>query len=206
VRTTVVLCIAFVGLVLGLFWYSMSRPDHPDLEALSSRGVFVLPRPRELSPFELRDEEGEPFTRDDLEGQWQFVFFGFTHCPDICPVTMSVLAQAERKLMEAGETPFRGVLVTVDPERDDQQTLADYVHAFSDSFVGVRGDPAVLASFATELHAAFAPVPTDDGDYTVDHTGNIVVLNPKGHYHGFIKMPHDTDTIVDAYLAMRAEF
>lgn len=205
-RLTVVLSLAFVAIVLGMFFYSMTRPQTLSDEQLRNIGVFVLPTPREIAPFELMTHTGRPFTVEDLRGHWSFIFFGFTHCPDICPTSMALMAQAERQLeaelppQSAGQ--FQGVLVTVDPERDDQETLATYVQAFSDEFVGLRGDLPATAAFATQVNAAFAMVPANDGGYQVDHTANIVIVNPHGHYHGFARTPHNVDTIVQAFRSL----
>lgn len=203
-RLTVALSLAFVAVVLGMFYYSVTRTTTLSDEQLRNRGVFVLPTPREIAPFELTTHTGQPFTVAQLQGRWSFVFFGFTNCPDICPTSMSVLAQAERQLHEEavdGAERFQGILVTVDPERDDADTLAGYVQAFSTDFVGVRGDRAATAEFATQLNVAFMMVPGEP-DYQVDHTANIVIINPHGHYHGFARMPHQADTIVEAFRAL----
>jgi protein SCO1 len=204
-RLTVALSLAFVAIVLGMFFYSMTRPHILSDEQLRNIGVFVLPTPREIAPFELTTHTGRPFTVEDLKGHWSFIFFGFTNCPDICPTSMSVMAQAERQLeaeSPQSANPFQGVLVTVDPERDDQETLATYVQAFSEDFIGVRGDRPETAAFATQVNAAFAMMPASDGGYQVDHTANIVIVNPRGHYHGFARTPHNVDTIVEAFRSL----
>lgn len=205
-RRTVVLCLLFVAVVLGGFVYSVTRaPVLSDAE-LAERGVFLFPEPREIEPFQLTAHTGEPFTLEDLQGRWSFLFFGFTNCPDVCPTAMSVLGQARRRI--EAEYPevadeFQGVLVTVDPERDDRRTLARYVRAFSPDFVGVRGERAATAGLATNVNVVFAKVPADGGGYQVDHSANIVIVNPRGHYHGFAKRPHQADTIVAAFTALR---
>lgn len=207
VRLTVALCLVFIGVVVGLFVYSVTRAPVLTDEQLLEQGIFILPRPREIAPFELTDHTGAPFTLDDLQGRWSFLFFGFTNCPDVCPTAMSVLAQAEQRLREidpqAAER-FHGVLVSVDPERDDEAALAAYVGAFSPRFTGVRGSREQVAELGLQLNVAFAKVP--DGDsYQVDHTANMVIVNPRGHYHGFIKMPHQADKIVAAFQTLSTQ-
>ena len=101
-------------------------------------------------------------------------------------------------------------MVSVDPERDDVQTLATYVSAFSPRFVGLRGSRETLANLATQVSAAFSKVPNpgagEDVGYQVEHTGHIVIVNPKGHYHGFIKLPHVADTIVATFESLAGNF
>lgn len=210
VRTTVIASIAFVALVLGMFFYSMTRPPLLDIEALAEQGIVVLPTARPIAPFELTDQKGEPFDETDLKGRWSFLFFGFTSCPDVCPVALAALAQVQRQLAEDGDEAlrraFKVVLVTVDPERDDAQTLARYVAAFSSDFTGVRGSRDAIAAFARELNVAFMNVPLEGGGYSVDHTANIVVIDPEGRYHAFIKRPHDPDKILLGYRSMAASY
>lgn len=205
-RITVALCLAFVAVVLGMFVYSVTRPAGLTDEQLRERGVIVFPNPREIRPFQLTTHTGEPFTLEDLQGQWSFLFFGFTNCPDVCPTSMAALARARRELAEEhpeAVSGFQGILVSVDPERDDQQTLAQYVQAFSPTFIGVRGERAATAELATQVNVVFAQVPADDGGYQVDHSGNIVIVNPRGHYHAVARMPHEADTIVATFLTLQ---
>ncbi|MDH3642046.1 MAG: SCO family protein [Gammaproteobacteria bacterium] len=212
VAKTVLLCLALVAVVLGMFVYSVTRPALLSAAELRDRGVIILPRPREIAGFKLADTRDGAFTVEDLRGAWTFVFFGFTNCPDICPTSMSVLAQAERQLQGSdpeGAEDFHGVLVTVDPERDDLETLGDYVEVFSPRFVGVAGALDETAGFARQLNVGFGKVPSESGepgDYGVDHGAQIVIVNPSGHYHGFIKMPHRADTVAQAYKSLRANF
>ena len=203
------MCLALIAVVLGMLVYKVNRVPVLSEEALRERGVVQLPRPRELPGFELIDHEGQPFVPASLEGRWNFVFFGFTNCPDICPTSMSVLGQARRQIAEAHPAlvdQFNGVLVSVDPDRDDVEAMARYVGAFSPEFVGVTGSREAIAQLATGVNVAFGKVPDGQGGYTVDHTGNIVIVNPYGHYHGFIKMPHDADTVREAFLALQETF
>ena len=210
-QKTVALCLGFVAVVVGLFVYSVTRTPVLSAEQLREQGVFILPRPREITAFELATHTGEPFTLEDLNGQWTFAFFGFTNCPDVCPTTMAVMGQARRTL-QGGDT-FQGVLVSVDPERDDAATLGAYTTAFSPDFIGVRGSREAVAAFSEQVNVAFAKVPMLDENgepapdaYQVDHTGNIVIINPRGHYHGFIKYPQQADTIVAAFRSLAADF
>jgi len=208
VRATVGLCLALVALVLGMFVYSVLRTPVLDEAQLRDLGVIILPEPREIAGFEFTDTHGQPFTAARLQDRWTFVFFGFTNCPDVCPTTMAVLAQAERQVQQAdpeSAQQFNVVLVTVDPERDDLPTLGAYVNAFSPRFVGVAGSVRQTSEFARQLNVAFDKVPSADG-YTMDHSAQIVIINPRGHYHGFIKLPHQADTIAQAFASLRANF
>ena len=209
IARTVLLCVGFITAVVGLFVYSTTRTPQLSPEEMRSLGVFVLPQPRDIAPFTLQAHTGAAYDRASLNGKWTFAFFGFTHCPDICPTTMSELGQADAEIRALGgelAEQFQGVLISVDPERDDQEILGTYAQAFSPRFIGVRGDVATTALLAQQVNVAFAKVPTGDGGYTMDHSGHIVVINPRGHYHGFIKLPHRAETISIAYQSLAAQF
>ena len=118
-QKTVSLCLAFVVIVLGMLVYKVTRSPQLSLEQLRERDVIVFARPRVIAPFSLLAHSGEPFELENLQGSWSFVFFGFTHCPDVCPTTLSVMAQAERQINQENSelaNGFKGVLVTVDKE------------------------------------------------------------------------------------------
>ena len=209
-QKTVGLCLGFIAVVVGLFVYSVVRTAVLSDDQLRERGVFLLPRPREISPIDLQTHTGEGFTLEDLQGRWTFAFFGFTNCPDICPTTMAVMGQARRSL---GEDAFQGLLVTVDPERDTAEALKNYVTTFAPDFLGVTGELAAIAGFSEQVNVAFAKVPlmnadgnADPNGYLVDHSANIVIINPRGHYPGFIKYPQQADTIKAAFQSLAANF
>lgn len=209
IARSVALCLVFVTVVLAMFYQSVTRVPTLNEDQLRELGVFILPRPREIAPFELTSQTGQPFTVESLKGHWSFVFFGFTNCPDVCPTALAVLGAVERELEAEGmvkDAPFQGVLVSVDPERDDAATLGRYVEAFSPRFIGVRGDLEATAALATQLNVAFAKVPDGSGGYQVDHTANIVIVNPRGHYHGFARLPYKADALVAAYRSLAATF
>jgi len=210
VRTTVLLCVAFVAIVLGAFIYSVLREPLLDEAVLREQGTYILPKPREIAPFHLVDQSGATFDNSSLLGHWSLLFFGYTSCPDICPVTLSVLAQMEKKLADSGDQDLldqlRVYLISVDPERDSAQALGKYVGAFSPRFTGVTGSREAIAALATQLNVAFMKVPAGDGNYAIDHTGNVIVVNPKGHYHAFIKLPHDPDHVLLAYRSLARKF
>lgn len=216
IRSTVGLCLVFITIVVSMFVLSVTREPQLSIEEMRSKGVFILPRPRDIAPFELIDHQGRTFDNDRLKDKWSFVFFGFTNCPDVCPTSMSVLGQVERALLANNletSAQFQGVLVTVDPERDKAEALGAYATAFSPRFWGITGGREALAEVARQVNVAFAKVPLRDaqgtpvpGTYTMDHTGNIVIINPKGHYHGFIKLPHDAETIRLTFQTLVSQF
>jgi protein SCO1 len=140
----------------------------------------------------MTDHLGNPVGLSNLKGGWSLLFFGFTTCPDICPTTLSVLNDAVSGL----EEPPAIVMVSVDPERDTPERLAQYVPAFNPDFVGYTGTFEETVKLAEQLNIAFGKVPGDlPGSYLVDHSASLVVIDPDGRYAGFIKAPHNSSNI-----------
>ena len=222
IKSTVLLCLVFIGIVLVMFVISVLRVPQLSVEEMRSKGVFLLPTPRDIAAFKLTDHMGKTFDRSSINGRWSFVFFGFVSCPDVCPTSMSVLGTVDRQLQASNPElaeQFQGILVSVDPERDSTEKLAKYATAFSPRFLGVTGPREDLVRLTTQVNVAFAKVPLTEpappgsasadvaaDAYTVDHTGNIVIINPRGHYHGFIKLPHDSETIRLTFQTLASQF
>ena len=130
--------------------------------------------------FDLPDANGRRRTLADFKGRVVVVFFGFTHCPDVCPTTMLELAEVKKSLGPDGER-VQGVFITVDPERDTPELLRPYVNNFDPDFVALRGTPEETAALAKNFKVFFAKVPgKTEGNYTMDHTAASFVFDPKG--------------------------
>ena len=143
-----------------------------------------------------------------MKGKWSLVFFGFTHCPDICPTTLSTLAKLIKNLDESVVADTQVVLVSVDPARDTVDVLSKYVPHFNPDFVGVTGEFIEIKRLATQLNVAFAKVVTNHerGEYTVDHGATVALINPRGDYHGFFKPPLDSARLKLTYLSIREDY
>ncbi|HUG03813.1 MAG TPA: SCO family protein [Steroidobacteraceae bacterium] len=148
----------------------------------------VLPEPHPVAAFELVDHEGRAFDRQALAGRWSLVFAGFTHCPDICPMTLATLGELGRRL---GAASPRLVFVSVDPERDTPARISAYLRHFGPDLVGATGSPAAIGSFMRDLGLAQVKVPGVGGDYTVDHSAALVLLDPQARVAGYFTPPHD---------------
>jgi protein SCO1/2 len=158
---------------------------------MRANGLFLFDTPRDPGEFALTNHFGEPFTAESLEGDWTLLFFGFTYCPDVCPTTMSFLAEVKDNLVGTEAASTRVVMVSVDPARDSVDQLAQYVPYFHPEFLGVTGDFPNILSFARRFNAPFRKVTSEDGDYQIDHSANVVLINPKGDFHGFFRAPLD---------------
>lgn len=132
----------------------------------------------------LTDHNGKPRTLADFRGKVVTVFFGFTHCPDVCPTTLAEMAQVVKALGPDGER-VQVLFVTVDPERDTQQVLKQYVPAFNPSFLGLYGGAEATARAAKEFKVHFQKQPPKDGHYSVDHSAGTYILDREGRLRLF---------------------
>ena len=190
IRNTVVGILLFITVVMILFTNKITSPRILSEAELMINGGVVFDQPRIMSDFELLNQAGESFTQENLKGQWSVVFFGFTSCPHICPTTMMVLRDLKASLDPGVADKVNFMFITVDPARDTVEKIAEYLPNFDSEFIGLTGEFLTLKRLATELNTAFVKVVKDDIDnYDIDHSGNLVLINPEGHYHGFIKTP-----------------
>jgi protein SCO1/2 len=166
--------------------YMASRLLSPQMPRLASG--TALPEPRALPAFSLTDHTGAVFGNQRLAGRPVLLFFGFTHCPDVCPSTLALMARLAR---EPALTELVPVFVTVDPERDDVRSLAQYVNAFGERFIGLRGEEAALAPLLERLGVAHAKLPLPGGGYTVDHSAALYYLNDRGQWTAAFTPPFD---------------
>jgi protein SCO1/2 len=160
----------------------------------------LLNPPRALPEFTLIDHTGASFGQAQLKDRWSLLFFGFTHCPDVCPTTLGMLAQTEKALgdLPAEQRP-QIVLVSVDPQRDTPEQLASYVRFFSPSFTGVTGSQEAIDKFTRALGVPVAISPLANGDYSVDHSAAIFLVDPSGALRALFSTPHSPAIIAADY-------
>jgi cytochrome oxidase Cu insertion factor (SCO1/SenC/PrrC family) len=136
-------------------------------------------------PFELVDHTGKRRTDVDFRGKLLLVYFGFTYCPDICPTDLQAIGLALDRLGETGAA-VQPLFITLDPDRDTPQHLAEYVALFHPRLIGLSGEAASIQQAARAYRVYYAKVPREDGsDYTVDHSGFIYLMDRAGQYLGF---------------------
>jgi protein SCO1/2 len=143
--------------------------------------------------YALETSAGQPFTPASLSGGPSMLFFGYTHCPDVCPTTLAEMAAWYDELGAQGKS-LRAFFVTVDPERDTPAIINDYAHAVSDRITGVTGAPDQIAAMEKAWGVYAKKVPTQDGDYSMDHTATIYLLDSRGELESTIVYGEDGDT------------
>lgn len=203
---TVTILVALMAIFLGLHVNQLLSPKVLSKAELSELGAVEFDNPRIIPPFDLINQHEEPFGLANLEGQWTLMYFGFATCPDICPMALATLARMVDILDADIGDNTQIALVSVDPARDTPEVLTDYMAHFNPDFIGVTGEFLSMKRLADSLHVAFNRVVTGDDDYTVDHSGNLVIVNPYGHYHGFIRPPFEPARLKLALESMATAF
>ncbi|WP_374322700.1 SCO family protein [Aquipseudomonas alcaligenes] len=196
-QKTVIVLAAFVALVLGLTVNKVlnSKGDGTDKVAMLDAGIVLLPKSRSLPGLALTDQDGQPVQLDQLKDKWSLLFFGYTFCPDICPATLAQLRQLQGMLPAEAKDKLRVVLVTVDPHRDTPEQLKKYLGFFDAGFQGLTGAQADIQKLASAVSIPFIPADTSKENYTVDHSGNLVIIGPDGSQRGFIRAPLNNDKL-----------
>ena len=198
---TIASCLVVMLVAVSLYVNKMTTKVNLSSEQLKDMGLYLIEPPRNLGSFNLMDSAGKEFLPKDFEGKWNMLFFGFTFCPDICPITMSMLSRIEKGLDIENQEKIRIFLVTVDPDRDSPDQLKVYLENFSENFIGLTGGLDQIYNFATRVNAPFNPIKNNkESNYTVDHTGSIILINPEGNYAGFFRAPHNQDDVKKAVL------
>jgi len=187
--------IAIVAFALGLF-LARAFLSPREVPVPATESATILPQARELPPLDLVDQDNRPLPRDFLRDRWTLVFFGFTQCPDVCPTTLTTLAQMKKQLADlpAGQQP-RVLLVSVDPERDTPAILKPYVTFFDPSFRGATGTLAASTAAATAFSVPFAKVPLPGGGYTMDHGAGLFIVSPAGALAAYSSPPLDATVL-----------
>jgi protein SCO1/2 len=134
-------------------------------------------------PFSLVGADGKPVTDRDFRGRYMLIFFGFTHCPDICPAELQVIAQALEQLGDKAKNVVP-IFITLDPERDTPEAMGNYLKSFGPNFVGLTGSPEAIAAAAKAYRVSYAKVEDKESaaDYGVDHSALVYLMDPKGRY------------------------
>jgi protein SCO1/2 len=183
--------IAAFGLWLGNKY--ASAPAQPKLAS-----ALLYPEPRAIPEFELRQANGKPLTPADWRGHWNFVYFGYTNCPDVCPTTLAELKSVWAELGKRGvQDKLRIDFISIDPERDTPAVLTKYVGFFSPDFVAATGTDVELTRLTRALGIVYSRTKKDDGSVEVDHSGSIVIIDPQGQLVGLFRPPFAARDLAD---------
>jgi protein SCO1/2 len=199
-RNLLIVLVALLAAAAG-FWLSRgafgpARAPVSPAAAPVLATVRLLPAPRVLPDWRLRLSDGGEASPATLQGRWTLVFLGFTHCPDVCPTTLQALSVAQRQWQALPESKRPRVLfVSADPDRDTPQITGDYAHYFHPETLAASPTHEQLAGFAKALGLVYMKVPGAGGDYSIDHSATLVLLDPQGRQAGLLGPPLDAKAI-----------
>ena len=190
--------IALAVLAAGTGFYISLKQSQQELKKPNIEGLF-WPSPKQIQQFESVNQLGQSFGLEQLKNKWSFIFFGYTHCPDICPITMSVMAETYKQLMTEYKD-LQIIFVTVDPARDTTEKLASYVAYFNKDFIGLGGSTEMVNSLTRQIGIAYYLNNQEASDnYLVDHSASIFLIDPKARMVGKLSPPHDTEKIINQF-------
>ena len=201
-----IIAVALAAVLGGVWLAALDRGNDSRATLLPDRVMTWFPDPKPLTAFSLTDHQDRVFDLSRLKGKWTFLFFGFTHCPDICPTTLSVLARARDNIARTtvGAEDVQFVFVSVDPNRDTAAKLRQYVDYFDTTFIGVTGDNAQIGNLAGQLGAEYQVAITPGMEnYPVYHTTTVFLVDPRARYHGMFTPPLDAETISRRFKVLR---
>jgi protein SCO1/2 len=198
--------VALAAMLAGVWLADIYREHGSRAVLLPNQVITLFPDPKPLTAFALTDHKNRVFDLASLKGKWSFLFFGFTHCPDICPTTLAVLARARENITKntAGAENIQFVFISVDPNRDTASKLRQYVDYFDTSFLGVTGNDAQIGNLAGQLGAAYqVAIKPGMENYPVYHSAAVFLLDPRARYHAVFTPPLDAEAISRRFKVVR---
>ena len=196
-----------IGVLVLVVMFNIWNPPTVSTQSPQDLMGVLRPEPKQLASFNLVDQKGESFTRKNLLGKWTFLFFGYTSCPDVCPMTLSVLSSVYKELgkKEDRMTEEQMLFVSVDPARDTPEKLAEYMAFFNGRFIAATGEKSEIDNFSRQCGAGYMiDEEASPGEYLVNHTSAIFLIDPKGRLVASFSQPHNADTILMQYQKIRA--
>ena len=186
---------AMVASMSAGFWLSTTQTQRDEGADIQGR---LLSPPRTIAIPSLKKDNGSDFVLDDIQGGWHLFFFGYTHCPDICPNTMNAVSQAKKMMQEGGDTFPQVIFVSVDPERDSLDALGEYVRYFDKDFIGVTGEPEMIKAMTLQVNISHMKMlnSQDNSNYAVAHSSSLLLFDPDGRLAAFLNSPHVPDNII----------
>jgi protein SCO1 len=198
--------VALAAMLAGVWLAQISREQASPVVLLPDQVITVFPDPKPLTAFALTDDKNRVFDLASLKGKWSFLFFGFTHCSDICPATLTILASARDSIAEnpGGAEDIQFIFISVDPNRDTATKLGQYVDYFGTAFLGVTGDDAQIRNLAGQLGATYQVAITPGMEnYPVYHTAAVFLLDPRARYHAVFTPPLDATAMSKRFRVVR---
>ena len=197
-----IVALACIGLAGGYYAFLFTA-NNQNVKPSNIEGL--LWPSKQLSAFELESTNGNGLNLEQLKGRWSFMFFGYTNCPDVCPMTLTTLAATVKQLQDVGASDATQVIfVSIDPKRDTIEQMKPYVKYFDTSFIGATGTIEKIGVLAEQLSVAhFRSEPDESGSYNVDHSSSIMLIDPQGRRVGIFGPQKKAENIATQFQAIR---
>jgi len=189
--------IAAFAVGIALYSYQNSKTNSISADKLQ-KATSLHTNPRELPKFSLINHLNTSFSNQDLIGSWSMIFFGFTNCPDVCPLTLNTLDQVTNELKNFGKVS-RSIFISVDPKRDQPKKLKEYVEHFNHDMIGLTGSKEQIDNLTQSIGAIYAIADNSTDNYLVDHSAHIFVIAPDGKMVALFSTPHDAKIIASDF-------
>ncbi|MBS0351865.1 MAG: SCO family protein [Proteobacteria bacterium] len=204
---TIITTVTIVVLIgLGVYFHTkQALANSTTMSAMpamsQSKKDYLLPSPKTITAFTVTDDKGQIFSNNNLKGHWTFLFFGFTHCPGVCPTTLANLngmTKQLKKLLPSQSIP-QVIMITVDPQKDPTAVMHNYVKNFNADFIGATADSNTLNNFSKDLGLVYQKIPQANGDYMMDHSAELYLFNPDGKWVATFGYPTEVNHLVKSY-------
>ncbi|MFK7816985.1 MAG: SCO family protein [Gammaproteobacteria bacterium] len=196
-RSLNILLAAVAAFAIGILFHFYQDSQSISAESLQ-KATSLQSSPRELPSFSLTNHLSNPFGNQDLIGSWNMIFFGFTNCPDVCPLTLNTLDQVTSELEGFSAIP-RSIFISVDPKRDQPENLKKYVEHFNQDMIGLMGSKEQIDNLTQSIGAIYAIGDESKDNYLVDHSAHIFVTAPNGKMIALFSTPHDAKVIANDF-------
>lgn len=204
----IMMVIGISSLAMGIWMSQKIQVADNDHQIPSGLDATVLPNARILNDFTLSDDDHQKFTPASLRGHWSFLFFGYTNCPDVCPITLKVMQQVWKALPTKINTKGhpRLYFISVDPDRDSLEILKKYVDFFNPEFTGVTGKLDEIDKLTKQIGILYGYEDKEsdkNNSYTVNHSAQIILLDPQARMRAVFSPPHEAKTIAANFQTIR---
>ena len=197
------LLVGVAVLVIGAgIWVGWTTPFFGSSAAPEAAGI-VFDDPQKIDTVQLVDHRGEEFDVERLQNRWSLIYFGFTNCPDLCPLTLTQFAKVDEELGTEPTPPIQYIFVSVDPDRDTPDQLGAYVEFFLPELIGVTGNSVDLENFASQLAVGFKAHSDKGENYPVDHSNAILLVNPAAEFQAVLTAPHTAERLAADFRAIQ---
>lgn len=200
-----VLLVLSAALLAGLWFTQRDTAETFWGQAPPAVRAILWPEMKPVEPFELRTQDGEPFGPEQLKGQWNFIFFGFLQCPDVCPTSLQAIREMRSAMVsrnpDAAQHQF--IFVTVDPEHDSPEQLGEYLAFYEPAMVGLHGPQEQLRRLAKPMSVRFFERVDEDGRRSIDHTSSLMVVDPRGRIVAALPPPLQPERMLAQFTRLR---